>query len=162
MVVVDLQLSAFLIDVVYSSLVVPVYGDGGKITEVELNDVVVHSGDYLKVIDGNGFFEVDELIIFPCSFAHLFHFEEGVLGDEEGFEVEEKEKVVVLLAVIGNLLFGGFLSFLDGVEVLLSEFKDIVGVIILVEATYDAIGEEISKTILVFEALPDEDELTAW
>ena len=43
---------------------------------MKLDDVVAHSGNDLKIVDGDGFAEIYKFIVVSCSFAHLLHFEE--------------------------------------------------------------------------------------
>ena len=56
------------------------------------------------------------------------------------------------------MFFDRFLVVFDSVEILLSELEYVVCVGCFVEAAYYAVGEEISKTVLIFEALADEQE----
>ena len=76
MVVVDFNLSASPVHKVDASFIVPVDGKGVEIAEMQLDDVVAHSGNDLEIIDGDGFAEIYKFIIVSCSFAHLLHFEE--------------------------------------------------------------------------------------
>ena len=125
---------------------------------MKLDDVVAHSGNDLKIVDGDGFAEIYKFIVVSCSFAHLLHFEERVFCCEEGFEMEKQHQIVVLLAIGGDLLFDWFLVVLDSVEIFLPELEDIVCAGGFVEAADYAVGQEIAETILIFEALADEEE----
>ena len=76
LIVVDLDLPAFPVDKVYTSLIISVDGKGGEIVEMKLDDVIAHSSYDLEVVDGYGFAEIYKFIVVSCSFAHLLHFEE--------------------------------------------------------------------------------------
>ena len=65
---------------------------------------------------------------------------------------------MVLLTIGGDLFFDGFLVILDSVEILLSELEYVVDAGGFVEAAYYAVGEEIAKTVLIFETLSNEEE----
>ena len=65
---------------------------------------------------------------------------------------------MVLLTIGGDLFFDGFLVILDSVEILLSELEYVVDAGSFVEAADYAVGEEIAKTVLIFETLADEEE----
>ena len=76
LIVVDFHLPASPVNKIDAPLVVPVDGKRGEIAEMKLDDVVAHSGNDLKIVDGDGFAEIYKFIVVSCSFAHLLHFEE--------------------------------------------------------------------------------------
>ena len=72
--------------------------------------------------------------------------------------MEKQHQIVVLLAIGGDLLFDWFLVVLDSVEIFLPELEYVVCAGGFVEAADYAVGQEIAETILIFEALADEEE----
>ena len=158
MVVVDLkELSAFG-DEENAFFVLSVDGQGGQVAEVQLHDVVAQPGDYLQVVDGDCFFEEGEGLVVGGAFAHFFEFEEGVLLNEEGLEVEQPHEVGVVFVVLGHLVFLYLAALLQHVVVLLSELKNEVGVAVLVEAAHYSVRQQEAEGVLELEALADEDE----
>ena len=56
------------------------------------------------------------------------------------------------------MFFYGFLVVFDSVEILLSELEYVICAGCFVEAAHYAVGEEITETVLIFEALAYEQE----
>ena len=124
------------VDIVDAFLIVSVDREGGEVAEVQLDDVVAGTSHDFLVIDSDCFLEINYWFRFPRSFPHFLHFEERILGDEEGFEVEESHQIFILFVIFGNLIFGRFGPLLNDVVILLSKLKYEVGLLCFVETAH--------------------------
>lgn len=123
---------------------------------MKLNDVVAESGHYFKVINSYSFPHEDQLFTLTCSFSHLLHFEEWVLGHEEGSEMQKEVKIFII-TFLRYLRFFDLLT-LNSIVVLLPEFKNKIESLFFIETTHNTIWKQITKGRFISKALPYEDK----